>query len=95
MREMDAAVSAIPGIEAVFSQPIRDNVLESISQIDGQIVIKVFGDDLDALAPGGAPQSLGDDRERARAWRARSSTAPGEVPQCGSTSTASAPRATA
>ena len=27
----------------VFLQPIRDNVLESISQIDGQIVIKVFG----------------------------------------------------
>ena len=32
-----------------FSQPIRDNVLESISQIDGQIVIKVFGDDLEVL----------------------------------------------
>jgi cobalt-zinc-cadmium resistance protein CzcA len=29
--------------------PIRDNVLESISQIDGQIVIKVFGPDLDLL----------------------------------------------
>jgi cobalt-zinc-cadmium resistance protein CzcA len=29
-----------------FSQPIRDNVLESISQIDGQIVIKIAGDDL-------------------------------------------------
>jgi cobalt-zinc-cadmium resistance protein CzcA len=33
-----------------FSQPIRDNVLESISQIDGQIVIKVAGDDLKALS---------------------------------------------
>ncbi len=43
------AVSAIPGMEPSFSQPIRDNVLESISQVDGQIVIKVFGDDLDAL----------------------------------------------
>ena len=43
--EMDNALDAIPGIEASFSQPIRDNVLESISQIDGQIVIKVFGDD--------------------------------------------------
>ena len=39
--EMDRAVSAIPGMEPSFSQPIRDNVLESISQIDGQIVIKV------------------------------------------------------
>jgi len=44
--EMDHAVSAIPGMEPSFSQPIRDNVLESISQIDGQIVIKVAGDDL-------------------------------------------------
>jgi cobalt-zinc-cadmium resistance protein CzcA len=43
---MDRAVSAIPGMEPSFSQPIRDNVLESISQIDGQIVIKVAGDDL-------------------------------------------------
>ncbi|HKC42350.1 MAG TPA: CusA/CzcA family heavy metal efflux RND transporter [Burkholderiales bacterium] len=47
--EMDAKLSAIPGIEPAFSQPIRDNVLESISQIDGQIVIKVFGQDLDTL----------------------------------------------
>ena len=45
IREMDAAVSAMPGLEPSFSQPIRDNVLESISQIDGQIVIKVHGDD--------------------------------------------------
>jgi heavy metal efflux system protein len=44
--QMDRAVSAIPGMEPSFSQPIRDNVLESISQIDGQIVIKVAGDDL-------------------------------------------------
>lgn len=44
--EMDAAVSAIPGLQPTFSQPIRDNVLESISQIDGQIVIKLAGDDL-------------------------------------------------
>ncbi|MFN5349111.1 MAG: efflux RND transporter permease subunit [Polaromonas sp.] len=44
--EMDKVVSALPGMEPTFSQPIRDNVLESISQIDGQIVIKVSGDDL-------------------------------------------------
>jgi cobalt-zinc-cadmium resistance protein CzcA len=44
--EMDRVVSAIPGMEPAFSQPIRDNVLESISQIDGQIVIKIAGDDL-------------------------------------------------
>ena len=47
--DMDKAVSAIPGMEPAFSQPIRDNVLESISQIDGQIVIKIAGDDLAAL----------------------------------------------
>src|ERR1043166_2030830 len=49
--EMNRAVSALPGIEPSFSQPIRDNVLESISQIDGQIVVKVFGDDLTVLRP--------------------------------------------
>ncbi len=47
--EMDAAVSRLPGLEPSFSQPIRDNVLESISQIDGQIVIKVRGDDFQTL----------------------------------------------
>jgi heavy metal efflux system protein len=44
--EMDVVLSKIPSIEPSFSQPIRDNVLESISQIKGQIVIKVVGDDL-------------------------------------------------
>src|SRR5512138_3797942 len=49
LAQMDAEISKIPGLEPSFSQPIRDNVLESISQIDGQIVVKVFGDDLDVL----------------------------------------------
>ncbi|PQA83488.1 CusA/CzcA family heavy metal efflux RND transporter [Limnohabitans sp. TS-CS-82] len=49
IEEMDRAVSDLPGMQPTFSQPIRDNVLESISQIDGQIVIKVSGDDLDIL----------------------------------------------
>jgi cobalt-zinc-cadmium resistance protein CzcA len=40
---------ALPGLDTSFSQPIRDNVLESISQIDGQIVIKIAGDDLGVL----------------------------------------------
>ena len=47
--QMHKALSAIPGIDPAFSQPIRDNVLESISQIKGQIVLKVAGDDLDQL----------------------------------------------
>ena len=49
MDEMERNLLAYPGIEPSFSMPIRDNVLESISQIDGQIVIKVFGQDLDVL----------------------------------------------
>jgi len=47
--QMNKALSAMPSIEPSFSQPIRDNILESISQIDGQIVIKVFGEDLNVL----------------------------------------------
>jgi cobalt-zinc-cadmium resistance protein CzcA len=45
IEEMDRNLDVLPGIETSFSQPIRDNVLESISQIDGQVVIKVFGAD--------------------------------------------------
>ncbi len=47
--EMEKALNEIPGIDPSFSQPIRDNILESISQIDGQIVVKVFGEDLPTL----------------------------------------------
>ena len=49
IEEMDRKLSAIPGIDPAFSQPIRDNVLESISQIKGQIVVKVSGEDLNEL----------------------------------------------
>jgi len=49
LEEMNVAVDAFPGLDVAFSQPIRDNVLESISQIDGQIVIKVFGEEADVL----------------------------------------------
>jgi cobalt-zinc-cadmium resistance protein CzcA len=49
IREMEAAFDRMPGMQASFSQPIRDNILESISQIDGQIVVKIFGDDLAML----------------------------------------------
>src|SRR5262249_41956343 len=49
IEEMDKELDELPGVEPSFSQPIRDNVLESISQIDGQIVIKVFGTDGDVL----------------------------------------------
>ena len=45
LEQLDHALDQLPGLETSFSQPIRDNVLESISQIDGQVVIKVFGED--------------------------------------------------
>jgi heavy metal efflux system protein len=47
--ELSHNLSVLPGIDFSFDQPIMDNVLESISQIDGQVVIKVFGDDSTAL----------------------------------------------
>src|SRR5581483_2529519 len=43
--QMEESIGRIPGVDPAISQPIRDNVLESISQIDGQIVVKLFGDD--------------------------------------------------
>jgi cobalt-zinc-cadmium resistance protein CzcA len=47
--EFQKALEAVPGYQPSFSQPIRDNILESISQIDGQVVIKLFGDDIEKL----------------------------------------------
>src|SRR5439155_12070565 len=49
LKEFQDALEQVPGYEPSFSQPIRDNILESISQIDGQVVIKVFGDDIATL----------------------------------------------
>lgn len=49
IEEMDRQLSVIPGVDPAFSQPIRDNVLESISQIKGQIVVKIAGEDLGEL----------------------------------------------
>ena len=47
--QIERSLNDIPGIEPSFSQPIRDNILESISQIDGQIVVKVFGPETAAV----------------------------------------------
>jgi cobalt-zinc-cadmium resistance protein CzcA len=49
IEEMNQALERLPGIEPSFSQPIRDNVLESISQIDGQIVVKLFSTEPEVL----------------------------------------------
>jgi cobalt-zinc-cadmium resistance protein CzcA len=40
---------AIPGIEYNFSQPIRDNVNENISGQQGQVAVKISGEDVDKL----------------------------------------------
>ncbi len=45
LHEMDEQLSVLPGADVSFSQPIRDNVLESISQVDGQVIIKLFSSD--------------------------------------------------
>src|SRR5262245_21750243 len=46
---MRERLEELPGIEYNFSQPIKDNIEENISGINGQVAIKVFGDDLDEL----------------------------------------------
>jgi cobalt-zinc-cadmium resistance protein CzcA len=38
-----------PGIQYNFSQPIKDRVEESISGIRGQVVVKIYGDDLSVM----------------------------------------------
>jgi cobalt-zinc-cadmium resistance protein CzcA len=77
--QMNTALQEIPGIEPSFSQPIRDNVLESISQIDGQIVIKVFGEDMNTLRrlAGEVLHTIAPVRGVARAFVDRG----GQVPQ--------------
>jgi len=79
IRQMDQALKAIPGIEVSFSQPIRDNILESISQIDGQVVIKVFGEEIATLDQKAEEvlRAISPVRGVARAFIDR----PGDVPQ--------------
>ena len=43
---MRAELEKRPGVEYNFSQPIKDRVEESISGIRGQIVVKIYGQDL-------------------------------------------------
>jgi cobalt-zinc-cadmium resistance protein CzcA len=47
--EMDTEIRKLPGVDPRFSMPVRDNILESISQIKGQIIVKIFGDDVNVL----------------------------------------------
>jgi cobalt-zinc-cadmium resistance protein CzcA len=77
--DMEDAIGRVPGLEPAISQPIRDNVLESISQIDGQIVIKIFGDDAVTLRQKATEvlRAVSDVRGVSRAFIDRA----GEVPQ--------------
>ncbi len=45
MEKMNAALTAIPGVDVNFSQPIRDNVNENISGQQGQVALKIFTND--------------------------------------------------
>ncbi|HVX97529.1 MAG TPA: CusA/CzcA family heavy metal efflux RND transporter [Polyangia bacterium] len=46
---MRAVLERRPGVVYNFSQPIKDRVEESISGIRGQIVVKIYGDDLNLM----------------------------------------------
>jgi cobalt-zinc-cadmium resistance protein CzcA len=46
---MSANLKAIPGLEYNFSQPIRDNVNENISGQQGQVSMKIYGDEVGKL----------------------------------------------
>src|SRR5258706_4969056 len=47
--ELERDIHQSTGLDPRFSMPVRDNVLESISQIKGQIIVKIFGDDMEVL----------------------------------------------
>lgn len=49
LEQFEASVAEVPGVEVNFSQPIRDNVDESISGQVGQVAVKLYADDLKAL----------------------------------------------
>jgi len=46
---MRASLSELPGVNFNFSQPIKDNVEEAVSGVRGQVVLKIFGTDLDLM----------------------------------------------
>ncbi len=46
VESMRAQLEQRPGVNYNFSQPIKDRVEESISGIRGQVVVKIYGDDL-------------------------------------------------
>jgi len=49
VRQMNADLKRIPGVDYNFSQNIEDNVEEAMSGVKGENSIKLFGDDLEKL----------------------------------------------
>ncbi len=49
IRECEAELKKIPGVDYNFSQAIQDNVEEAMSGVKGENSIKLFGDDLEKL----------------------------------------------
>ncbi len=46
VEQMNKKLSAIPGVNLNFSQPIMDNVEEAVSGVKGSLVVKIYGDSL-------------------------------------------------
>jgi len=55
---MRASLTELPGVSFNFSQPIKDNVEEAVSGVRGQVVLKIFGTDLDIMK-GSLEQAVG------------------------------------
>jgi len=49
VEDMSSRIRGIPGVPTNFSQVIQDNVEEALSGAKGEIVVKVFGPDLEIL----------------------------------------------
>ncbi len=49
VKALRATLERRPGVEYNFSQPIKDRVEEAISGVRGQVVLKIFGEDLDLM----------------------------------------------
>ena len=73
VREMEAAVSKVPGSKYEFTQPIQMRFNELLSGVRADVAIKVFGDDLDELVRlgseieeivGGVPGTAGAQSEQ-------------------------------
>lgn len=47
--QLRQSLAEIPGIRANVSQPIKDTVEEAVAGVRGQLVLKIFGNDLNAM----------------------------------------------